>query len=86
MIDKSDFFGILWVYVTFGVDYEYIKKNCENLIFDHFYYFLDFFFSQKNKQKVGEKISVVTFEKEIIKYEKIKNIKKKFYVIEITIF
>ena len=27
MIEISDFFEILWVYVTFGVDYESVKKS-----------------------------------------------------------
>ena len=31
------YFEILWVYVIFGVDYEYEKKKLKISIFDHFF-------------------------------------------------
>ena len=87
MIEKPDFFEILWVYVTFGVDYEYAKKIWKNLIFDHFFYIYDFFFSPKNKQKVREKISLVTFEeKTTTNIKKKKKIKKNISSFKFTIF
>ena len=81
LIETSDFFEILWVYVTFGVDYEYAKKIWKNLIFDHFYYVYDFFCSPKNKLKVGEKTFLVTFEE-----DPSTNIKKNVSSFKFTIF
>ena len=43
----SDFFEILWVYVTFDVDYEYAKKIWKKSIFDYFYEILDPIFELK---------------------------------------
>ena len=40
------------------------KKNLEKLIFGHFHYLYDFFFSPNNKQNVGEKIFLVKFEED----------------------
>ena len=63
MIGTSDFFEIVWVYVTFGVDYEYEKKKLKISIFDHFFDFSDLIFDPKNTRIVEKKFFLVTFVK-----------------------
>ena len=60
MIIYNDFFEILKIYVTFGEDYEY-ANNWKPLIFDHFYYFYDFF-TVKTIKVPGKKSIVGTLQ------------------------
>ena len=53
-----------------------MPKKWKNLIFDHFRYFNDFFTVKKNKQKVEERIFLVTFVEDTLSNTK-KKIKKK---------
>jgi hypothetical protein len=52
------FFEKFCVYVTFGVDYEYVGKFLGKLIFDHF---LNFDFDLKTTPQVAKKFFIVIF-------------------------
>ena len=49
------------MWVTFAVDYEYLKKNWKKIFFDHFYEFFVCIFDIKNTKIVWKKFHLASF-------------------------
>ena len=62
MIETSNIFEILWVYETFGVDYENAKK----VFFDQFYDFETLFSIQKINKRSENNFFVTFVERRLI--------------------